>query len=431
MTISSPLRTLLITVLVAAVAGGTGWAGYRWFRESLREPERDVPVTQVRRGDVVFTVNATGALQGGNSRMLVAPMTGSNQLTITDLRKPGELVAEGDVVAAFDTTEEAFKLREAEADLAEAEQQVLQARNESVAKAEELNYELIKARSDVRLAELECRRNELRSRIEAQQNDLTLADARERLARLERDFPARRAAAEAAINIQDAARQKAGMQAETARRNMEMMVLRAPAGGYVNVENNTNSNFFFPGMQFPLFQLGDQVRAGMAVAQIPDMSHWEASAAIAEQDRGHLAEGQPAAIIVIAMPAQPFEGRIVNLGGTTGPPWNRRFECRLALHAGESRLRPGMSVRIVITTETMRDVLWLPAQALQESDGRAYVYVRDGAGFVERDVKLVRRSESQVVIEGLDEHAQVALAVPGKETSAPGRNDGTAKVVAK
>lgn len=431
MRIAAPLRTVLITVLVAAVAGGAGWAGYRWIRESLKEPERDVPVTQVRRGDVVFTVNATGALQGGNSRMLAAPMTGSNQLTITELRKPGELVGEGDVVAAFDTTEEAFKLREAEADLAEAEQQVIQARNEAVAKAEELNYELIKARSDLRLAELECRRNELRSRIEAQQNDLTLADARERLARLERDYPSRKAAAEAAINIQDAARQKAGMQAETARRNMEMMVLRAPASGYVNVENNTNSNFFFPGMQFPLFQIGDQVRAGMAVAQIPDMSQWEASAAIAEQDRGHLAEGQPAAITVIAMPTRSLEGRIVNLGGTSGPPWNRRFECRLALSAIDSRLRPGMSVRIVITTETMRDVLWLPAQALQESDGRAYVYAREAAGFVARDVKLVRRSESQVVVEGLDEHALVALAVPGKEAAAAGRKDGAAKAISK
>jgi len=431
MRIPAPFRIALITALVAAVAGGAGWAGYRWFRESLQEPERDVPVTQVRRGDVVFTVNATGALQGGNSRMLVAPMTGSNQLTITELRKPGELVEEGDVVAAFDTTEEAFKLREAEADLAEAEQQVIQARNEAVAKAEELNYELIKARSDVRLAELECRRNELRSRIEAQQNDLTLADARERLARLQRDYPSRKAAAEAAINIQDAARQKAGMQSETARRNMEMMVLRAPASGYVNVENNTNSNFYFPGMQFPLFQIGDQVRAGMAVAQIPDMRQWEASAAIAEQDRGHLAEGQPAAITVIAMPGQPFEGRIVNLGGTSGPPWNRRFECRLALNAGESRLRPGMSVRIVITTETMRDVFWLPAQALHESDGRAYVYAREGAAFVARDVKLVRRSESQVVVEGLDEHALVALAVPGKEAATPGRKGGAAKAIAK
>jgi HlyD family secretion protein len=425
------LRAVGIGILVVAVASAAGWAGYRWFRESLKEPARDVPVTQVRRGGVVFTVTATGALQGGNSRMLAAPMTGSNQLTITDLRKPGELVEEGDVIAAFDTTEEAFKLREAEADLAEAGQQVIQARNETVAKAEELNYDLIKARSDVRLAELECRRNELRSRIEAQQNDLTLSDARERLARLERDYPARKAAAEAAINIQDAARQKAEMQAETARRNMEMMVLRAPAGGYVNIESNTNTNFFITGMQFPLFQVGDQVRAGMAVAQIPDLSQWEVSAAIAEQDRGHLAEGQPAAIQVIALPGRSFDGRVVNLGGTSGPPWNRRFECRLSLNAKESRLRPGMSVRIVITTETMQDVLWLPAQALHESDGRAFVYVREGAGFVTRDVKLVRRSESQVVVEGLEEHSLVALAAPGKEAPEAGGKGGAGKAITK
>ena len=37
----------------------------------------------------------------------------------------------GDVVAQFDTTEETYKLREAEADLAESEQQVVQAENEA------------------------------------------------------------------------------------------------------------------------------------------------------------------------------------------------------------------------------------------------------------------------------------------------------------
>ena len=422
-------RMLLTGVVAAALCGFAGWAGYQWFRQSLQSPEREAPVTQVRRGDVVFTVTATGALQGGNSRMLAAPMTGANQLTITELRKPGELVEEGQVVATFDTTEEAFKLREAEADLAEAEQQVIQARNEAVAKAEELNYDLVKARSDLLLAQLECRRNELRSRIEAQQNDLILADARERLARLERDFPARKAAAEAAINIQDASRRKAEMQAETARRNMDMMVLRAPARGYVHVESNTNTNFYFSGMQFPLFQVGDQARAGMAVAQIPDLSHWEASAAIAELDRGHLAEGQPADISVVALPGQPIRGRIVNLGGTTGPPWNRRFECRLALDAGPAQLRPGMSVRIVITTETMKDVLWLPAQALHESDGRAFVYLRQDSGFVTRDVKLVRRSESQVVVEGIADGSLVALAAPGEQTPPAGAKSAAAKAV--
>ena len=45
------------------------------------------------------------------------------------------------------------------------------------------------------------------------------------------------------------------------------------------------------GMQLPDFQVGDTVRSGMAVAQIPDLKNWEVSAKIGELDRGHLAPG--------------------------------------------------------------------------------------------------------------------------------------------
>ena len=66
--------------------------------------------------------------------MLTAPMMGGSELILTALRNSGELVKEGDVVAQFDTTEQEFKLKEAEADLAEAEQQVIQTEADNRAK---------------------------------------------------------------------------------------------------------------------------------------------------------------------------------------------------------------------------------------------------------------------------------------------------------
>jgi len=87
------------------------------------------------------------------------------RLVLTSLRRQGELVKAGDVVAEFDTTEQNFKLREAEADLAEADQKVIQAEAQMQAKEEEDNYLLIKARADLKLAELEVRKNPLVSVI--------------------------------------------------------------------------------------------------------------------------------------------------------------------------------------------------------------------------------------------------------------------------
>jgi hypothetical protein len=137
---------------------------------------------------------------------------------------------------------------------------------------------------------------------------------------------------------------------------------------------------------------------------------------IGELDRGHLAVGQTAEIFVIALPGQRFTGRVKEFGGVAGPPWDRYFDCRIAIDHPSPELRPGMSGKIVITTEVLKNVLSAPAQALFESDGRSYVYAQNQGGFQPHDVKLVRRSESRVVIEGLPEGAVIALASPDQTT---------------
>ena len=83
-------------------------------------------------------------------------------------------------------------------------------------------------------------------------------------------------------------------------------------------------------------------------------------------------------------------------------------------------LRPGMSARVVITTETMRKVSWVPSQAVFESDGRSFVYLQSGASFVPSDIKVVRRSESQVVLTGLKDGALVAMANPDQQSKKAG-----------
>lgn len=426
-------RTRLVTLIATVtVVGLAAFGGFTFYRDITARPREKVPVAPVRRGDVAFTITAQGQLQGGNSRMLTAPMTGSNQLVLTQLTRPGELVKQGDVVAQFDTTEETYKLREAEADLAEAKQQVIQATNEALAREEELNYELLSARSDLKQAELEALRNPLVAAITARQNDLAVEAARERLAKLERDYPRRKAAAKASIAIQEAVEKKAQVQAETARRNIDLMTLKAPTDGYINVERNTDTNFYFRGMEFPLFQVGDQVRAGVAVAQIPDTSGFEATAQINEQDRGHLAKDLDAELRVVALQGKILRGKVIDLGTTTGPPWNRRFEARLKVTDPAPELRPGMSVRLVIKTDTIRNALWIPAQALFESDGRSYVYVQHGEGFAAHDVKLVRKGESQVVIEGVKEGEKVALASPDQKRQSESKGAASAsKAISK
>jgi biotin carboxyl carrier protein len=404
-------RLFALSVTCAVLAAATFY-GVRFYRILNAAKRPVIPVAKVQRGDLSLAITARGELRGGNPEVLTAPLMGGTELHITYLRKTGEAVKPGDIVVQFDTTEQEFKLKEALADVAEAEQHLTQAKAERDAQQEEDRYALEKAKSDVTLAELDVRKNPLLPAIAAKQNDLALESARDHLKQVEQNLANRQATGEAGIAIQNAGHAKAEAQALTARQNIDAMTLRAQRSGYVSVKQNTSGGFFFTGMVLPLYQVGDSVRPGMAVAEIPDLKNWEIAAKIGELDRGHLAVNNNVAIAVIAVADHPFHGHIKELGGTTGPFWDRHFECKIALDDPSPELRPGMSALLTITTDEMHGVLSVPSQALFESDGRTYVYVRTGGSFTTKDVKLLRRNESRAVISGLNEGQYVALANP-------------------
>jgi multidrug efflux pump subunit AcrA (membrane-fusion protein) len=427
------LRSLLILLTVLAVLGALAYGAVRLVRATATAASAELPTTRVKRGKVVLTVAARGELQGGNSEMLTAPMTGGGDMAITFLRDPGELVEPGDVVVQFDITEQEYKLREAEADFAEAQQQVLKAEADSEASEEESRYAKLSADSDVKLAEIEIRRNQFLSAIAARQNDLALEAAKNRQRQASQDYTNKKATFTAAINIQKAGENKAKVMADIARKNIENMTLKSKTGGYVNIQQNTNQNMIYWGMSLPPYQLGDTVGGGQAVAQIPDLKSWEVSANVGELDRGHLAEGQHVTIRVVAVPGREFPGKVKFIGGTSGPPWDRKFESRIALDAPAPELRPGMTSNMIITVDTIDNVLWIPTQALFESDGRTYVYARGANGFVPHDVKLTRRSESQAIITGINEGELVALTTPDQQLKTGGsvQQSGAMKALSK
>jgi multidrug efflux pump subunit AcrA (membrane-fusion protein) len=424
---------LFVAVLILAVVGALAWGAIRVVRSNAVGATSEVPTTRVKKGKVIVTVSARGELQGGNSENLTAPMVGGGDLPITFLRDPGEVVNEGDVVIQFDTTQQEYNLREAEADLAEAEQQVIRAEADSQASDEEAKYAVVSAESEVKIAELETRKNKVVAAIKAKQNDLALQAAKDRLRQTQQDINNKKTTSAAGIAIQRANQNRAKVMSDLAKRNIDNMTLKAKTSGYVNVQTNTNFNMIYPGMALPSFQIGDSARSGMAVAQIPDMKNWEVSANVGELDRGHLNVGQTVTVRVVALAGREFTGKIKNLGGTTGPPWDRRFECRLALDKGGPELRPGMTSNLVITVETLDNVLWVPFQALFESDGRTYVYLKTPNGFMPHDVSLVRRSESQVVLTGIAEGDLVAMSNPD-QSSKPGttnQQNGAMKALGK
>ena len=92
----------------------------------------------------------------------------------------------------------------------------------------------------------------------------------------------------------------------------------------------------------PALQVGDTVEAGVGVAQIPDMKNWEVDGA--DRRAGPRAPGgrdRRRKMKVVALPGRQFTAQIKNIGGTTGPPWDRRFECKLGVERSGAGDAPG------------------------------------------------------------------------------------------
>ena len=74
-----------------------------------------------------------------------------------------------------------------------------------------------------------------------------------------------------------------------------------------------------------------------------------------------------------------------------------------------------------------------PGLKLFESDGRKFVYAKGPNGFMPHDVALVRRSESQAVITGINEGVLVGMSNPDQlnKPSNAGQQNGAMKALAQ
>ena len=84
----------------------------------------------------------------------------------------------------------------------------------------------------------------------------------------------------------------------------------------------------------------------------------------------------------------------------------------------EVLLRPGMLADVEIIVEKIPNAIYIPAQAIFEKEGKSLVYVKQGTKFVPREVKLLKRSESLMIIsDGLKAGEEISMQDPNAKPS--------------
>ncbi len=411
-------RASVWIILCIVLAGGVG-AVIAMNRKSPMAGADEIPFATVKRGDVVIEVHARGEVSAALSTMLTAPAIGGDALQITQLPQTGDRIKKGDVVVEFDPSEQHYKLEQNRSELLQAEQEITKAKDDALVLAAEDKVALLKARYNVRRAELDVEKNELVSKIDGQKNDLTLQQNKRVLAELEKDIESHQASGQASVFLAQEKFNKAKLAMDQAQQNLDHMRVTAPMTGLVSIQKNMDASggFFFTGMSLPDFRPGDQVRPGSPIVQVLDPGGMNLTAHVQEDQHDNVKTGESVKVNFDAIPGKTFRGTVKAVAGMAMQSFfnaqsAHSFEVTIQLVDPDPGLRPGLTAEIVFEGPHQSAVLSIPRQALFMKDGRRVVYVRAGSSYQQREVQIKSGSETRAIIDGLADGTEVALLDP-------------------
>ncbi len=195
-----------------------------------------------------------------------------------------------------------------------------------------------------------------------------------------------------------------------ARSELAKSAIVAPIDGFVVLSEIFQNN------QKRKPRAGDTVWPGQPILYLPDLSAMMIKSQVREEDLHKLRPGQQVSVHIDAYPDAVFSGELQNVGvlalenaSTAG----KHFQFSVRLKGSDPRLRPGMTARVSIVTDHIRNALTVPLTALFAEDGRRYCYVVEGSRSERRLVRVGRSNEDVAeLLGGLAEGARVSLVKP-------------------
>jgi HlyD family secretion protein len=196
---------------------------------------------------------------------------------------------------------------------------------------------------------------------------------------------------------------KAQREIRRSERAIEDLVLRAPREGIVVVRDLP-----WEGRKL---QAGDTVFVGFPLALIPELDSLQVSVALPDVDDGRIAIGMPATVTLDGYPGSEFKGKVTAISAvaqeSARQSLRRAFKVIVTLDSIDAkRMRPGLSARVLVRSETRPNSLIAPRLALDVSGKEAFAALASG-----KRVKVSLGScnaQDCVVTSGLDAGQQLA-----------------------
>jgi len=322
---------LALAALVATLPARVSGNGVSLRLHGSVEPVRSQPI-------VVPRLSGSGPGTGG-----------PNTLVIVRLAKPGTRVKRGDLLIEFDRQAQIKTAHDRQAEYRDFVEQINKKRGEQITASAHGEAELKTAENAVKSAELEILKAEVVPPITAEQNRLTLDEARAKAAQLRRTFDLRRKADVADIRALEIQRDRAMNAWKHAETNADKMRVVAPIDGMVVLKSTWKSGTMGE------VQEGEEVRSGLGILDVIDPSAMRVRAKVNQADVAALRVGAPARITLDSYPTRTFTGRLEQLSpiGAISQMSNRvrSFLAVFSIDGSDPHLMPDLAAAIDIADD--------------------------------------------------------------------------------
>lgn len=397
--IAAAVVALAVIVFVARKSAGSKSAGgIQTTRTAI-----------VEQKDFVNKVRVHGIVEAVESHTIAAPRLsgqGLNTLIITKLVKNGSAVRQGDVLVEFDRQAQLKNVLDKEAEYKGLVAQIAKKEADQAAARAADETELKKAEDALKTAELEVKKNEIVSRIDAEKNLEDLEQARATFQQLTQTFDLKRLAAKAEKRILEIQRDRAQTAMKWAQSNTEKMVVHASMDGVAVI------NSMWKGGSMSDVQEGDEVRAGFPFMQVVNPARMQIRAKVNQADIEELRQGQSVRIGLDAYPELDFGGRVESIAAvaqTSSFSGKARTVIVLFTISGtDPKLMPDLSAAVDIEVDRQPNALVAPRDTVIKENGKNFVMVKSGSGYDKREVKLGAANDAeQVIASGVEKGAEL------------------------
>jgi len=329
------------------------------------------PLYTVTKSDLSMLVSANGELESATTALLAPPAVDRMwQYQIKTMVPENSQVKKGDVVISFEDKPVRDRLIDKQAQLDRAQKELENAENRELIKQQELalqvaemqmNYDKAKRRADIvdhSRSEVERKKSQIDFIIA--NNDLTLAKRKQQYQQDSKE-----------LNIKMAQSKVARLQSEVNgfKKDIARLKVKAPIDGLVIYRTNYSGE---------KSSIGESVQFGQPVLQLSVLENMQVQAQIDEPDSGKVKVGQTVKITIDGSTELVVSGKIKSLGRVfrekSFQDKRRIIDAIVSIdNVDTSVMRPGLTTRLEITTDTFEQVLSVPISALSYQQGEAFV----------------------------------------------------------